>query len=326
MHVEFYAQRLLNPFRGVVHTLRYGSAEAVTTDGVHWDIYVSNEELARDVDDNTRIQISDIRYGNWSLESGLKRGPIYPSDDFLRMEEMGAVVYEHLTRMHDRVPFPFRDHFELWLLDRDAMPLALLHSTPSERELDQEFPVEWRAGFMARERFGSPVIQAIHSHASAGDYLTAHINARAGPAPMAQWFLRESDGAGLGLHGIGLGEKLAGWRLPAADFPPFFLSVVGQDRLHQQLIEDYFAWQSPWLLLLTGLDAETRRTLEKQARLQCQEVMKQHRLYPAYADAGEIRAALVEAVMIGNHQIADRGADTLPTFYIELNPSSGNYN
>jgi hypothetical protein len=36
--VECYAQRLLNPYRGVVHVLRYQSAEAVTTDGIHWDI------------------------------------------------------------------------------------------------------------------------------------------------------------------------------------------------------------------------------------------------------------------------------------------------
>src|SRR3569832_1121778 len=43
MQIECYAQRLLNPFRGVVHTIRYQSAEAVTTDGVEWDIYVAND-------------------------------------------------------------------------------------------------------------------------------------------------------------------------------------------------------------------------------------------------------------------------------------------
>ena len=45
MQIECYAQRLLNPFRGVVHTIRYQSAEAVTTDGVEWDIYVANDAL-----------------------------------------------------------------------------------------------------------------------------------------------------------------------------------------------------------------------------------------------------------------------------------------
>jgi hypothetical protein len=329
MHAEYYAQRLLNPFRGVVNTIRYGAAEAVTTDGAHWDIYVSNEELARGVDDGTRLQISDIRYGSWSREAGLKRGPIYPSDDFRRMEEMGAIVYQHLTRNHDRVPFPFGDRFELWLLDADAMPLALLDSALSERELDQEYSVAWGAGFMARDRFHSAAMQSIcrssGAPVNAGDYLTAHINARAGPAPAAQWFLRESDGTGLGLHGIGMNEKLTGWRLSAADFPQFFLSAHGQDEAHRRLIEDYLAWQSPWLLLLSGLDTDTRRSLEKQARMRCQEVLKQHRLYPACADAEEIRAALVEAVLVGNQDEAQKNPATLSTFYIELNPAGGNY-
>jgi len=45
MVLESYAQRLLNPSRGAMHTLRYDAAEAVTVDGVHWDIYVANTEL-----------------------------------------------------------------------------------------------------------------------------------------------------------------------------------------------------------------------------------------------------------------------------------------
>ena len=45
MKFECYAERLLNPFRGITNTIRYQSAEAVTADGVRWDIYVSNEAL-----------------------------------------------------------------------------------------------------------------------------------------------------------------------------------------------------------------------------------------------------------------------------------------
>ena len=56
-----------------------------------------------------RAQISDIRYGHWSAEKGLKRGPLFPSDDFKRLEDMGAVVYEHLLQVHRDVPFRFRD-------------------------------------------------------------------------------------------------------------------------------------------------------------------------------------------------------------------------
>ncbi len=79
MQIECYAQRLLNPFRGVVHTIRYQSAEAVTTDGIEWDIYVANDALLDGLGRaGKRAQISDIRYGHWSAEKGLKRGPLYP--------------------------------------------------------------------------------------------------------------------------------------------------------------------------------------------------------------------------------------------------------
>src|SRR4030042_319866 len=88
------------------------SAEAVTTDGAEWDIYVANDALLEGLGRaGKRAQISDIRYGHWSAETGLKRGPLFPSDDFKRLEEMGAVVYEHLLRVHRDVPFRFRDPF-----------------------------------------------------------------------------------------------------------------------------------------------------------------------------------------------------------------------
>jgi hypothetical protein len=98
--IHCYSQRLLNPFRGSVNIIRYRSAEAVTSDGIHWDIYVSNDSLLDGLDKSRSIQISDIRYGRWSMQEGLIRGPVYPSDEFYRLEEMGAVVYQHLLKAH----------------------------------------------------------------------------------------------------------------------------------------------------------------------------------------------------------------------------------
>ena len=117
MPFQCYSQRLLNPFRGVVNCIKYRSAEAVTADGVRWDIYVSNEALLDDLPEHRHTQVSDIRYGAWSAENGLKRGPIFPSEDFRLMEAMGTRVYEHLLENHRDIPFPFHDTAELWLLD-----------------------------------------------------------------------------------------------------------------------------------------------------------------------------------------------------------------
>jgi len=324
MSIEYYAQRLLNPFRGVLNTIRYESAEAVTLDGVNWDIYVSNEKLLDDLHQSHRVQVSDIRYGSWSLEKGLKRGPLFPSEDFRLMEEMGATVYEHLTRIHQQVPFRFQDCFELWLLDPSGQPLALLESVVSEHELDLDRSIAWRVGFAAGERFVSAAMQSLDAGAvAAGEYLMRYINSRAGALPAAQWFWRMPNGSGIGMSGIQLPPVWESRTLDLVAFPELFLSQREHDATHQQLINDFHAWQAPWLLLLSHLDLETRRRLEPHARHQAAEVLKQYRLYPSSADESEIKAALVEAVLRRSEGGLAQPDNTMSTYYIELHPSPG---
>jgi len=327
MVFEAYAQRLLNPFRGAMHSVRYDSAEAVTVDGVHWDIYVTNTAVVPTSGRGRHGQISEIRYGKWSQAAGLKRGRLYPSDDFRRMEAMGAVLYEHLTHAHQQLPFAFKDQFELWLLDRDARPLALLESALEKNALKFDLATDWRAGIAACERFQSQAMAALQPSATpapnAGAYLTAYINARAGTPAAAQWFQRAADGRGTGLGGIRLPAEFEDRTLPAAAFPPLFLATTGHDALHRQLIEDFQAWQAPWLLLLP-LNAATRRVLEQQARRQALLVEQQHRLYPACIDDAFIPAARVEALLRRSQQPPEQEQDdALAPFYIELNQDNG---
>lgn len=326
MTVECFAQRLLNPFRGAMHTIRYASAEAATLDGVHWDIYVANEQLLEDLEVSRWTQISDIRYGKWTLENGLTRGPIYPSDDFKRMEEMGAMVYEHLTRVYNRVPFPFRDHYELWLLDTNSQPLALIESAISEKAMTIDPDIEWRAGFTAKERFASIAIESLGQELtqslSAAEYLTRYINDRAGPELSAQWFKRNPDGSGTGLQGIGPNAGYQGQTLIAGAFPALLLSTKGHDEVHMKLIEDFHTWQAPWLLTLPNLGRELRRNLEHRAREQATMVHDQYRLYPETVDETAIKASIVESIMRRSQPSQENAKEnTLPTYYIELNPS-----
>ena len=157
MPIACYTQRLLNPFRGMINCIRYESVDAVTRDGVLWDIDVSNDRLLEGMDTGRRMQISDIRYGRWSLETGLNRGPLYPSDDFKYLEHMGAIVYEHLLEVHDRIPFPLEDRFELWLMDREARSLALLDTAVRREDIELDQCAEWRAGPACRQTFTSTV-------------------------------------------------------------------------------------------------------------------------------------------------------------------------
>jgi hypothetical protein len=323
MVFDSYAQRLLNPFRGAMHTLRYESAEAVTVDGVHWDIYVTNSAV---IPASGRGQISEIRYGIWSQTAGLRRGRLYPSEDFRRMEALGTILFEQLTRVHQQVPFAFKDQFELWLLDKEAQPLALLESALDENALKFDLAIDWRAGIAARERFQSTSMAALHPDAvpapNAGEYLTGYINARAGRPAAAQWFRRARDGRGAGLAGIHLPAGLEGRTLSSAAFPPLFLATTGHDAAHQKLIEDFHAWQAPWLLLLP-FDRDTRRALEQQARRQALLVDQQHRLYPTSIDADFIPAARVEALLRRSQQPPEQQQDdSLAPFYIELNQGS----
>lgn len=320
MQIECYAQRLLNPFRGVVQVVRYASAEAVTTDGVEWDLYVANDALLEGLGGaGKRAQISDIRYGHWSAQKGLKRGPLYPSDDFRRLEEMGAVVYEQLLAVHRDVPFKFRDMFELWLLDRDAQPLALLHSVCNASETDTRPPLDWRAGMAAAAHFHSTAVAAPGESAAA--CLTRAVNGLA--SGVAQWFLRTDDGAGLGLHTLKGSAHLRGRVLEAEAFPALFLATREMDAQHARLVDDYRAWQAPWLLLLPDLDDATRDALEVRACEQAELLEKHFRLYPRVIDRTGMQAARVAAALARSTPQPGRREEVLSLDYLEPGLSTG---
>jgi hypothetical protein len=315
MSLQCYAQRLLNPYRGTMHTIRYEAAEAVTLDGVHWDIYVANDSLLEGIESNHFTQITDIRFGAWSAERGLRRGPIYPSDDFLRMEAMGAVVYQHLLKVHREVPFPFCDHYEFWLLNEAGEPLALLHSVVEAREMDMEIALEWRPGFLARERF---VSEAAPVGENAAEHLARCINGQAGTRPAGQWFRREEDGSGTGLTHTENTPGMRGRRLPPEAFPPLLLNLEGMAPGERRLAMDFHAWQAPWLLALPGLEPAVRAELEAHARKQALWVEKLFRLYPETVDRKLINAALVEAMLCKSELEPTAREMPLSTFYIEL--------
>jgi hypothetical protein len=324
MTILCYSQRLLNPFRGSMCCIQYQSAEAVTADGIKWDIYVSNAGLLTGLPGNRRTQVSDIRYGTWSAQTGLKRGPLYPSDDFLAMEEMGRVVYEYLLKVHDNVPFPFLDNYELWLLDREGQPLALLDSALTAEKIDMRQADAWNPGLNCRKTFTSPAIGKLGIDPAAagasGDYLAGYINACAGESPAAQTFARSDDGSGAGLHGSNLDATYRNRVLPPEAFPQTPLDTRRHDATHHELINDFIAWQAPWLLLLPTLDTETRRRYEQQARSQPVKLVQHYHLYPEIADSAVIDAARVEVRLRETVPEPETKEQVLSTFYVELSP------
>ena len=306
---------MLNPFRGIFCCIRYLSAEAVTADGVHWDIYVSNDALREGLDENVIVQTSDIRYGKWSLETGLRRGPMYPSEDFRRLEEMGDTVYRYLLEMHDQVPFPFADNIELWLLGEDMMPLALLDSVTREQEIPASNAGNWQCGRLCREHFSSEAL--LHKHDSkppgmAAEWLTQQIGLLAGSTWHRQWIKRSQDHSG----------KLLGTNqtLPPQAFPLLPLRDPEDGSLVSAVIKEYFLWLAPWLLQLDSLNERQRNSLEQSAARQALLMDKLYRLYPAITDESVLQAARVEAAL--RNTLQPESDEQIPdnrqaTYYIE---------
>ncbi len=318
--IRCYSQRLLNPFRGAVNVIRYKSAEAVTSDGIQWDIYVSNAALLEGLDKTGNVQISDIRYGRWSREQGLTRGPVYPSDEFFMLEKMGSVVYQHLLSVHDKLPFPFLDSIELWLLDRQQRPLALLNAVVDQHDIDDYQLLDWRAGRLCKQAFSSESTDSSR-YESAADQLIGMINGRAGSPPAAQWFDRKADGSAVGLHGHHIDPSLVGRTLGADAFPEFFISAGDTEEQSAALVEEFIAWQAPWLLLLHTLGEEQRRYFEQCARTQALIVDQQYLLYPEVVDESFLRAARVEAQLRRTQMQEVDPGEVMSTFYIELHPA-----
>lgn len=322
-----YSQRLLNPFRGSMNIIEYKGAEAVSLDGIHWDIYVRNRDLVKDLNANCKVQTSDIRYGSWSLEKGLKRGAIYPSEDFKRMEKQGARVYTFLLENHTKVPFPFLDNYELWLLDDKSQPLALIDSSLRERDMDDRPLLDWRAGIVCCQSFESEAYRLIKgsctSDMRAGQYLTYYINHLCDTPPQAQWFKRTIDDHGIGLMGNNIPENLIGRELNSVAFNPFMINDNIHDHLHINLINEFIHWQSPWLLLLDTLSDSQRMIFEDKSRERALVVDDLYLLYPEILDVSFINSARVEAKLRkSNSRPVKQEEACLCMEYIEMHPSS----
>jgi hypothetical protein len=222
-------------------------------------------------------------------------------------------------QVHREVPFAFRDHFELWLLDPDDQPLALLHSVLTETDTETRPPMDWRAGIAASEQFRSSAVGTLHE--SPGAYLTRYVNACSNRN--AQWFVRTDDGAGLGLRVMHGSDSLRGRVLDAEAFPALYIATGGMDAAHARLVADYHAWQAPWLLMLTHLDDATRAAMEAHAHVNADSMEKHHRLYPKVLDRVRLQAARVEAAFMRNQPQRSSANPALSADYIELNRGPG---
>jgi len=73
------------------------------------------------------------------------------------LEGGGDHLIDRLLEVHKRVPIPLKDRFELWLMDREARPLALLDTAVRREDIEMDQCAEWHAGPACHQTFTSTV-------------------------------------------------------------------------------------------------------------------------------------------------------------------------
>lgn len=292
--VQSYSLRRANPFRGVVAVVKTEAGRALSADGVHWQIQVL-AHAPRGLWANAEYEetLQYFRFGVWDPAEGLTRVPLNPLLEVGRMISAAAELTRLLPERTQALPFPPAPEEELWLLDRDGAPLALLATTtggtdPATLGVDQ-----WSAGGRGERPFVSATLsaQGINDQDSSGRFqhleaLERLIRRTAGTSRNRRWFRTAEDTA----------EPAA--TDPAAGgggCPELLVRDRWPDEVSQGLIDDYLGWLSPYLLMLPTLSDRTRERLEHEARHHALLVEATWRLYPKILDPALLQQARVEA-------------------------------
>jgi len=291
MTTRRYAVRRLNPFAGVVQVVTTDCARGISMDGRRWEIQVLAEapndcwgSLSRN-----EASIRFFRFGIWSADEGLSRVPINPIMDVGSMLETANDLITELQQDAPGVPFELEDNLELWLLDHDDQPLALMMSASPDEDLESLQPRYWSAAPMNDRNFGH---ERCDHEAPAADDLERLIR-RTAKQRQGIWFRREAPGTGAGTPLASAALDIE--PLPAAVFPMLPLRDDWSSKADGRLVARWKAWAAPRLLCLPYLSSDVQSELEELARGAALEVSAIWRLFPETVSTEFLRTARVEA-------------------------------
>lgn len=282
--VECYSLRRVNPFRGVLAVLKTQAGRAYSLDGRHWQIQVlahAPRGLWANADYGEELQY--YRFGLWEASEGLTRVPLNPLLEVGRMVAAAAELARLLPELSEALPFPLAAEQELWLLDSQGAPLALLATAPEGTDAGAVQMEPWQAGERGERVFHSAALggRGVADHEAGGDY--RHLEA-------VERLVRRTAGTGLNRRWF---PAAGGESRP--DCPELLVRECWPDEVSQGLMDDYLGWLSPYLLMLPTLSDPTRARLERQASGHALLVESTWRLYPKVLDLDRLRRARVEA-------------------------------
>jgi hypothetical protein len=285
----------LSPFSGTTRIIHQQAIRAISNDGVNWRLQIrsnsSNEEANR-----------YVLFGLWTRSNGLTEFPVHPTQVDPQHRTLAIDFVESLPGYLDTASFPLRDTLECWLLDQQQQPLALLRACqPGEPRPHLHNP-RWIPCAPDDHTFVSPHVRLpdrAHDQSTPVVYhrdLVAQIVHQAADQPSQyQWFQRQPDGSGLGEDDTTMKTEIHADHLPTEAFPHFLLRQTWPDQQSQQLMNDFFQWQSPWLLTLPDLTSTERQQLERQACGYPRRLAALYHLYPDIIDKTRLNKTLIQA-------------------------------
>ena len=300
--LRYYSFRQLSPFRGYCHIIESADTQAVTHDGLAWQINVKTNVPTQGWGVfGAKSQSQAVLFGFWESEHGIKRLPLNPLVNIDQVERSVKPILDNIAVLSKGLPFKPIDDYELWLLDKQLKPLVLI-AAASKAPLTVPKRLRWHATATSDLGFFAPSLndgidvaadQSQESHIYR-DAVERLINEEA--APQARWYKRTEAAADIVVneHGEEMNAELV---LQKTVFPPCLIREKWDEARAVNLVADYIRWQAPLLLQLFGLDNSVRRKLEILARQAPIKVTRYHKLYPEIIDQQQINAALVEAVM-----------------------------
>ncbi len=279
----YYGVRRLGPYLGVIQVIDVGDACAYSTNGHAWRI---------------RQQTGSGQF-RW--------GATLVSDE--NLNEVRIVNADKLLdalRHRPPVPFPIRDHWELWLLNKQTRkPLALLKTCYHADDVTEVHDPHWRPFLMADTDFVSPTLQLAEAERPPRgwkvphrDQLERQINTVSRPLPIAQWIRRQPDGGGIGKGGLRVEPQDHDRYLPPEAFPELLLSDDWPSETERGLVDDYHQWHAANLLAHQNLSQSTRQRLERAACRRPQRLLSAYALIPEVLDEQAVEVALVSAKLM----------------------------
>lgn len=299
---DCFAIRRLNPFLGVAQVPDIGIGRAISIDGVSWQIQIRGKLPAskRSLEGCNAINRKYFRFGHWSAAAGLVHIPVNPELDNRQMFSECETLLELLGTCAGNVPFCLEVNIELWLLDHDRLPLAMLASAVREELVSNLNAGKWWATLSTEEGFHSSAPEARGYPNMTGGGNRGHatfmeqqvMNAASGHC----WFIRHGDGAGRVLYEDNNCPDIK--PDPGPDyFPKFPLRNYWESDDNTAVADNRVQWLAPCLLTLQSLDDSTRSALEHAARTNAALVDGQFRLYPRVINGELLESARVESRM-----------------------------